>query len=275
MAARILVIEDNPANLELMRYLLQAFGHAPLQAGDGIEGLETACRELPDLIICDVQLPRLDGYGVARRLKGDAALLGIPLLAVTAYAMVGDRDKLMTAGFDGYLVKPIVPETFVAQVEGFLPPGQRITTVPSPASSATRVLKAAPSSVARHASILVVDNAPANLTLMRCLLEPHGYEVVAASSVAQAMAFAQHTIPDLILSDLHMPEGGAPDFMRAIKADVRLGSVPVLIISSTTWREQDRKEAIALGACQFLVRPIELEVLLAEIETCLRKRRKG
>jgi two-component system, cell cycle response regulator len=274
MAARILVIEDNPANLELMRYLLQAFGHAPLQAGDGIDGLETARREVPDLIICDVQLPRLDGYAVARQLKGDAALRGIPLLAVTAYAMVGDRDKLMTAGFDGYLVKPIVPETFVAQVEGFLPSGQRTTTVPSPASD-TRVLKAAPSSVARHASILVVDNAPANLTLMRCLLEPLGYEVVGASSVAEAMACAQHTIPDLILSDLHMPEGGAPDFMRAIKADVRLASVPVLIISSTTWREQDRKEAIALGACQFLVRPIELEVLLAEIETCLRKRRKG
>jgi len=154
MAARILVIEDNPASLELMRYLLRAFGHAPLLAGDGMEGLEAARRVVPDLIICDVQLPGLDGYEVARQLKADGALRGIPLVAVTAYAMVGDRDKLLLVGFDGYLVKPIVPETFVAELEAFLPAGQRTTAAPAPAADPMFPTPAA-SSVAQHTDIRV------------------------------------------------------------------------------------------------------------------------
>lgn len=119
--ARIVVIEDNPANMELMVYLLQAFGHQPVPAVDGIDGLETVARERPDLVLCDIQLPRLDGREVARRLKQDPALGTIPLVAVTALAMLGDRARMLEAGFDGYLSKPIDPQRFVGQVEAFLP----------------------------------------------------------------------------------------------------------------------------------------------------------
>src|SRR5919109_568893 len=125
MAARILVIEDNPTNLDLMTYLLASFGHTPLTANDGEAGLEAAQRELPDLIICDVQLPGVDGYEVARWLKSHPRLQTIPLVAVTALAMVGDRDKVLGAGFDGYIAKPIDPQTFVGQVEQLLQPDQR------------------------------------------------------------------------------------------------------------------------------------------------------
>src|SRR5262245_48003750 len=140
MPARILIVEDNPTNLELMSYLLTAFGHTTLAANDGEEGLEVARRALPDLIVCDVQLPRLDGYEVARRLKSDAVLRATPLVAVTALAMVGDRDRVLAAGFDGYIPKPITPETFVNQVEVFLTPEQRSTpqqptSEPAPAAA--------------------------------------------------------------------------------------------------------------------------------------------
>jgi two-component system cell cycle response regulator len=118
--ARILIIEDNPTNLELMSYLLTAFGHTTLTAYDGATGLETARGEAPELIICDVQMPGLDGYMVAQRLKSDPGTCAIPLVAVTAVAMVGDRDRALAAGFDGYITKPIVPEAFVGQVEAFL-----------------------------------------------------------------------------------------------------------------------------------------------------------
>lgn len=121
MPKRILVIEDNPANMELMVYLLKAYGYALLTATDGESGLAVASREQPDLILCDVHLPRLDGYGVVRTLKRTPSLRGIPAVAVTALAMVGDRDKLIEAGFDGYISKPIEPETFVAEIERFLP----------------------------------------------------------------------------------------------------------------------------------------------------------
>jgi CheY-like chemotaxis protein len=110
MGARVLIIEDNSANLGLMTYLLSAFGHTVFGAEDGHRGLEAARREHPDLIICDVQLPDVDGYQVARWLKSEAEMRTIPLVAITALAMVGDRDRVLGAGFDGYLAKPINPE---------------------------------------------------------------------------------------------------------------------------------------------------------------------
>jgi len=128
--ARILVIEDNPANIQLMIYLLQAFGHQPVEAHDGQSGLEAARREPFDLILCDVQLPKLDGYAVAKQLKSHPGLKHIPLVAVTALAMVGNRDTVLAAGFDGYIPKPITPETFVGQVEAFLPKNLSTATPP-------------------------------------------------------------------------------------------------------------------------------------------------
>jgi CheY-like chemotaxis protein len=117
--ARILIIEDNPTNRQLMAYLLRAFGHTVAEASDGETGL-TQAAEAPDLILCDIHLPGIDGYQVAAHLKSSPELRVVPLVAVTALAMVGDRDRVMDAGFNGYLTKPIEPETFVQQVEGFL-----------------------------------------------------------------------------------------------------------------------------------------------------------
>ena len=121
--ARVLVIEDNAANLELMIYLLGAFGHIALTASEAYEGLEIAQRERPDIIVCDIQLPDIEGYEVARQLKNNADLRYIPLIAVTALAMVGDRDRILATGFNGYISKPIVPETFVPQLEAFIRSG--------------------------------------------------------------------------------------------------------------------------------------------------------
>lgn len=120
MSGRILVIEDNPPALKLMTYLLTAFGYTVIPAGDGAEGLDLARRELLDLIICDIHLPKVDGYEVAKRLKGHPALGQIPLVAVTALAMVGDRDKILAAGFDSYIDKPIDPERFVRHVHALI-----------------------------------------------------------------------------------------------------------------------------------------------------------
>jgi two-component system cell cycle response regulator len=122
MGCRVLLIEDNPTNLELMTYLLKAFGHATTSARDGEEGVRLALSTRPDLILCDIAMPKLDGFGVLRRLKAEPVMVGVPVIAVTASAMVGERDKILAAGFDGYISKPITPETFVGEVESFLKP---------------------------------------------------------------------------------------------------------------------------------------------------------
>jgi two-component system cell cycle response regulator len=269
MPCRILIIEDNPANRQLMAYLLRAFGHTVLSAGDGQEGLEATRRELPELIICDVQLPKLDGYAVARALKADPTLCAIPLVAVTALAMVGDRDRVLAVGFDGYLAKPIAPRTFVSQVEAFLPAEQHsLPHLPTIAS------ESAPQR-AKHATILVVDNTLVNIELARSTLEPFGYQIVAARGVQDALALARQAPPDLILSDLHMPGDDGYAFIQAVKADPQLQSIPFVFVSSSVWREKDRGIGLGLGAARFLLRPIAPQQLLAEIAACLRERGKG
>jgi len=127
MPAQILVIEDNAANLELVRYLLAFSGYTVLMARDGAQGVAMARLERPDLIICDLQMPVLDGYQVlvqVREHHSDGT--GPPIVALTAFSMPNDRSKVLSAGFDGYLSKPIEPETFVAQIEAFLPESLRL-----------------------------------------------------------------------------------------------------------------------------------------------------
>ena len=126
MAARVLLVEDNPANLALMQYLLQASGHTVLTATDGRQGVLVAQRESPDVILMDLQMPILNGYEAARQVKEVPALRGVPIIAVTAFAMVGDRDKILARGFDGYIAKPITPERFVSEVEGFIASARRL-----------------------------------------------------------------------------------------------------------------------------------------------------
>jgi len=267
MPARILVIEDNTANLDLMIYLLQAFGHTTYAAEDGQAGLEKASAHHPDLIICDVHMPKIDGYGVVRQLKQDPALRDVPVIAVTALAMVGDRDRVLQSGFDGYLAKPIDPETFIRQINPYLDSkDQSSATFFSAESTAS-----APPQSAGKATVLAVDNVPHNLELVCSLLGPFGYQVVTASGGRDALEIARREQPDLILSDICMEDGNGFDFIKCVKADPQLSSIPFVFITSSMTEEKDRSRALALGAALFLVRPIEAEKLLAEIGMCLTK----
>jgi two-component system, cell cycle response regulator DivK len=120
MGVRVLVIEDNGANRELMTYLLHAFGHTVIEASNGEDGLNLIRSECPDLVVCDIHLPRRDGYSIIESIRSDPVLRQIPIVAVTALSMVGDRSHIVSAGFSGYIPKPIQPETFVQQLEEFL-----------------------------------------------------------------------------------------------------------------------------------------------------------
>ena len=120
MGPRILLIEDNRANMDLARYLLEAYGFEVEEALDGETGVSKALAQHPDLVICDLQLPGIDGFEVLRALRAQASFAKVPVVAVTAYAMVGDRDRILAAGFDGYIAKPIDPRRFVGQIAAFL-----------------------------------------------------------------------------------------------------------------------------------------------------------
>ena len=122
MKPRLLLIEDNENNRYLATFLLEARGYEVLHAADGAAGLALAAQCEPALILLDIQWPEMDGHEVARRLKADPALAAIPIVAVTSYAMLRDRQLALAAGCQGYIEKPIDPETFVDTVESYLRP---------------------------------------------------------------------------------------------------------------------------------------------------------
>ena len=113
---RVLLVEDNVDNFELVRFLLEHAGYEVLAAHNGREGLEIARRERPDLVLMDLSLPEMDGWTAARELKSDPQTAGLPLLAITAHTLPGDRKRALDSGFDGYISKPINVSNFAQTV---------------------------------------------------------------------------------------------------------------------------------------------------------------
>ncbi len=107
MSERILIVEDNPENMRLLEMALRATNYTLLKATDGEEALDMVMREQPDLIIMDIQLPKMNGFEVTRKLRNNPAFSHTPIIAITAYAMKGDKERVIESGCDAYLSKPI------------------------------------------------------------------------------------------------------------------------------------------------------------------------
>ena len=117
---KILVVEDNENNLYMMKFLLNKSGYDVAVAKTGLEGIELSETEKPSLILMDIQLPDIDGYEVTRRIRMKEAADPPPIVAVTSYAMTGDREKSLKAGCTGYIEKPIDPATFISEIEKYI-----------------------------------------------------------------------------------------------------------------------------------------------------------
>jgi CheY-like chemotaxis protein len=122
MHPTVLVVEDNSMNMQLVEYLLEEGGFAILKASSGEEALVLTTETMPDLILMDIHLPGMDGLSVVRALKNDPRTEKVPILALTAHAMRGDRDRFIEAGCDGYISKPIDVKTFVPAIRGYIRP---------------------------------------------------------------------------------------------------------------------------------------------------------
>lgn len=121
MSGPLLIIEDNPQNFYMMRFLLEKNGFSVVVAENGRDGIALALQCNPQAILLDIQLPEMDGYAVAAALKTHPEMAAVPIVAVTSYAMAGDRERILAAGATGYIEKPINPETFVAELRCYLP----------------------------------------------------------------------------------------------------------------------------------------------------------
>jgi two-component system, cell cycle response regulator len=264
----LLVVDDNAINLALVSYLLESSGCEVCAAENGEQALTQLDQGKHfDAVLCDIQMPVMDGYELARRIKSRPELASIPLVAVTALAMVGDRDRILGAGFDTYVSKPIDPASFIATLATLVPALQSGHAVAASAPSP------APLPSPRGETILVLDDTPYNVEIKRNLLEPLGYRVLSADTPAAALALARAQRPDLIISDVGMREGSGFDFIASVKADPTLRDIPFLFLSATHWDESARERGMALGAERYLRRPIDSESLLAEIRQALASRK--
>lgn len=263
MNARILVVDDNRANLDLALYLLRAFGYEAESATDGPSGLSAARAKRYDAVLVDILMPAMDGYDFARRFRAEESVDAAPLVAITALAMVGDRERIVASGFDGYIAKPIDPATFVHQVEAFIPETLRSSLTPAGAASTP---ESSPAQRCDGPLILAVDNVQNNLDFVRASLEPFGYRVLDARSAEEALELLNHHRPAAILSDLHMPSVDGLVLIRRVRERAALQDVPFAFLSSTAWRTEDQRRGLELGARKFILRPIDPQQLRLEIE---------
>jgi two-component system, cell cycle response regulator DivK len=121
MSRRILVVEDQEDNRQILRDLLRSAGYEMTEAWDGESGVKAAKEQRPDLILMDIQLPLMDGYEATRRIKADSELKSIPVVVVTSYALSGDDSRARAAGCDAYVTKPYSPRLLLAKIKEFLP----------------------------------------------------------------------------------------------------------------------------------------------------------
>lgn len=121
MKTKVLIIEDNEQNMYMLTYLLESENYEVIKAYDGAIGIITAKKIKPDIILLDIQLPEMDGYTVATKIRAHDELKSTPIIIVTSYAMPGDKEKAMESGATGYIEKPIDPDTFISNMESFLP----------------------------------------------------------------------------------------------------------------------------------------------------------
>lgn len=269
MTARVLVIEDNWESLELMRFLLKSQGCQVSIAADGAAGVEIARREIPDLILCDILMPEIDGFEVLKRIRSDPSLQDVPIVAVTALDKPGDRDQILAAGFDAYLPKPISLETFAQEALAYLSIRERALQYPAQRRSLPPGVQ---ENSAAARSILVVDDVQSNLELAEIALHHLGYGVRLAKGMEEGLRGMRQAMPDLVMSDIRLDDGDGFEFVAEVRSDPALRAVPFILITSASTNEESRSKGLALGADRFLFRPIAPHALRDEIEACFRQR---
>jgi DNA-binding response OmpR family regulator len=262
--SRILVVEDSPDIRVLIRMLLEAAGHEVMTASDGRAGVEATRRERPDLVLMDLSLPVLSGWEATKAIKESPETASIPVVAVTAHAMHGDRERALAAGCDGFIPKPIDEETFEALVRSYLRPP---TVEESPPTEAATPPPPSRPGFAEPGRILVVDDHAEVAEIVRHDLESEGHRVVVARTLDQASGLARDDEQfDLAIVDVML----GPDSGYDLAAELVSCSGEYLPVLLVTAGEIDREKGFAAGADDFVAKPLDPVELVARARSLIR-----
>lgn len=266
-AQKILIVEDNAANMELVSDLLDVAGYIVLQATSAEVGIKVAKAELPDLILMDEGLPGMDGLTAVQVLRQDAATEHIPIVMVTAHAMKGDRERAMQAGCAGHITKPIDTRNFPKLVAQHLGETGSSTPVKPETQTATEA-KPAVHDQAHARRILIVDDEAPNRDLLEGLVETFGHQPITASSGAEALELISPDI-DLVLLDVMMPGMDGFEVARRIRDHTDGNTLPIVMTTALT-EKSDRLRAVEAGANDFITKPIDKTELKVRMMSQLR-----
>jgi DNA-binding response OmpR family regulator len=246
----ILLADDSPLIHRHTVPLLEEDGYEVMSAYDGAQAIELARSHAPDLVITDIEMPKLDGYGVCKALKQDAATAHVPVMICSSLGEAADLERGFDAGADDYLVKPVVPEELSTRV---------------------RALAQGTAPGARE-RILVVDDSPAQRHYVADCLARQGFEVATAEDGRIALRKAQTIHPALIVSDYEMPNMTGFELVHALRRDPELRQIPVIMLTARD-SKRDRAQLRAAGAAAYLVKPFSQDKCIALVERTLAERR--
>ena len=253
----ILVVEDNEMNLKLLSHLLKLGKYKHLEAINGEEGIKIAKEHKPDLILMDIQLPKMDGLSATRVIKSDPEMANIPVVALTAHAMQGDKQKCIEAGCNGYITKPIDTRSFLSEISDIF---SKVTS--NTKESIEKPLSPVP-------RILIVDDDPKNVKLIAGYLYKENYELMTAYSGEEAIDLARNKKPELILLDIMMPGKDGFTVTKELKADKETASIPIIMVTALS-STQDKVKGLEAGAEEFLSKPVNREEIRTRIASVLK-----
>ncbi|OWK45318.1 response regulator [Fimbriiglobus ruber] len=251
----ILYTEDNKINRDMLSRRLERKGYRVLTAENGSDGVAQATAHKPDLILMDMSMPVMDGWEATRRLKGNPETKPIPVIALTAHAMLGDRERAMEAGCDDYEMKPIDLDRLLIKIEALI-------------SDAAAAVAAVPQIL----SLLIVDDNKLNREVLGRRLKRPEYKILEARSGREALDVVQKGGIDLVLLDSMMPEMTGLEVLQVIRAEYTIIDLPVIMVTA---KEQTEEVVAALeaGANDYVTKPLNFPVVLARIHTQLALKR--
>ncbi|MBU7033227.1 MAG: response regulator [Theionarchaea archaeon] len=254
---KILYVEDDPKSRLVIKKVLENTGCQVYDAENGKEGVKLAEEMKPDIILMDIMLPVMDGLEATRQIRKIEAISKTPIIALTAKAMVTDKEQILSAGCDEYIPKPIDIPHFLETLSQYLDINLSLSS-PYPLPKSSR----SPASSPPSKSVLIVDDLPQTLTMLEKILTAEGYKIFSASNGLCALDVLKHHDVDLIISDILMPEMDGYRLCFEVRKNAKFNTIPFIFYSSHYSNAAEVEFGKRLGANGYLVRPLEISNLL-------------
>jgi len=251
---KVLVVDDEPDNLELIADTMSFYGVTTKAARSAAEGLEILETFRPTLILLDLSMPKMDGWQMRTKIRENPANEHIPIVALTAHAMVGDKERALAAGFDGYLPKPINIARLLDDLRDTLQEKGSLSMM--------------------NWQALVIEDEADSMELVQGILEYHGIRSVGAPTAEDAFKAMEKQTPDLFIVDLALPGMDGWGFLKQLKSDDRWSHIPRVAV--TAYHNPFLAEkAVEAGFHAYFAKPIDATSFVRELQDIIEASRNG